>query len=206
MTGSQLLVVAADSPLQTLENLIEKARARPEEVTYASAGIGSAAHLVTALLEQYTDTKMNHIPFKGTGPALTEVMAGRVDFMFSPLVGIADLAQAGKLRILAITSAERHPEFPEIPTIDEMGYKGFGEYDQPLGILAPAGVAPAIAKKLDASIAAALDTPEINGRLKSFGLDVSHLGPGEYAEWLVLDRDRWSRLINNSNIRAQIGQ
>lgn len=206
VTGSQLLVVAANSSFKNLDDLIKEAKARPGEVSYASAGIGSAAHLVTTVLEQYTDTQMNHIPFKGSAPAQTEVMSGRVDFMFGPLVGIAELAQAGKLRILAITAAERNPEFPDVPTIDESGYAGFGEYDQPLGILAPAGVSPAIAQKLDAAIATALSKPEVSERLKSFGLDVSHLGPDAYAAWLVEDRERWSRLIDNSNIRAQIGQ
>jgi len=203
VTGSQLLAVGPASPYRSFGDLLQKARSAPEALSYGSAGIGSAAHLVTALLEQYSQTRMNHIPFKGSGPALTEVMAGRVDFMFLPLVGANELVQSGKIRLLATTSAQRLPDFPQVPTIAELGYPGFGEYDHLLGILAPAGLPPAIAQKIDAAVSAALATPAVSARLKAFGLDIRHLGPAAYKEWLAQDGKRWADLIRNSNIRAQ---
>lgn len=199
----QLIVVAGDSPYKTLGDLIKKAQTGPNAVSYGTAGVGGSAHLAAALLEQRSKTQMNHIPFKGNAPALTEVMAGRVDFMFFPMIGVSEFVTSGKIRILAATTAKRHPDYPQVPTTAELGFPGFEDYAQPIGFVAPAGLPAPIAAKLDAAIVASLNKPAMQARLKSLGAEVKHLGPAEYREWLSQDRTRWSQLIRSANIKAE---
>ncbi|CAN7770597.1 tripartite tricarboxylate transporter substrate binding protein [Variovorax sp. LjRoot84] len=199
----QLIVVAGDSPYKTLGDLIKKAQTGPSVVSYGTAGVGGSAHLAAALLEQRSKTQMNHIPFKGNAPALTEVMAGRVDFMFFPMIGVSEFVTSGKIRILAATTAKRHPDYPQVPTTAELGFPGFEDYAQPIGFVGPAGLPAPIAAKLDAAIVAALNKPAMQARLKSLGAEVKHLGPDQYREWLGQDRTRWSQLIRSANIKAE---
>ncbi|MGQ3000408.1 Bug family tripartite tricarboxylate transporter substrate binding protein [Variovorax sp.] len=199
----QLIVVAGDSPYRTLGDLVKKAQSGPSAVSYGTAGVGGSAHLAAALLEQRTKTKMNHIPFKGNAPALTEVMAGRVDFMFFPMVGVSDFVASGRIRILATTTAQRHPDYPQVPTTAELGFKGFEDYAQPIGFIAPAGLPAPIAAKLDTAIAAALAKPAMQAKLKSLGAEVKHLGPAAYRQWLGEDRARWAQLIQSAGIKGE---
>ena len=199
----QLIVVAGDSPYKTLGELIKKAQTAPNTVSYGTAGVGGSAHLAAALLEQRSKTQMNHIPFKGNAPALTEVMSGRVDFMFFPMIGVTDFVSSGKIRILAATTAKRHPAYPQVPTTAELGFQGFEDYAQPIGFIAPAGLPAPIVAKLEAAIVAALNKPAMQARLKSLGADVQHLGPTAYRDWLNQDRMRWAQLIRSANIKAE---
>jgi len=199
----QMVVVAAAAPYKTLADLVKKAQSKPDAVSYGSAGVGGSAHLAAALLEQRAKTRMNHIPFKGNAPALTEVMSGRVDFMFFPMIGAAEYVSGGNLRILAVTTARRHPDYPDVPTTAELGFPGFEDYAQPIGFIAPAGLPPAIADRLDRAVVAALDKPAMQARLKSLGAVVQHRGPAEYREWLMQDRKRWAELIRTANIKAE---
>jgi tripartite-type tricarboxylate transporter receptor subunit TctC len=199
----QLLVVAGDSPIRTLDDLVKKAQSKPGAVSYGSAGFGGSGHLASALLEYRTRTKQIHVPFKGNGPALQEVMAGRVDYMFYPMIGVKEYVTGGKLRILAATTAKRHPDYPDVPTMAESGYAHFEDYAQPIGFIAPAGTPKAVVDKLDAAIAAAIDKPELRARLVALGADVQHLGPTAYRDWLRDDRQRWATLIHDANIKAE---
>ena len=199
----QIIVVGADSPYRTLDDLVKKAQARPEAVTYGTAGVGGSAHLAAVLLEQRSKARMNHIPFKGNAPALTEVMSGRVDFMFFPMIGAAEYVNAGKLRVLAVAAAKRHPDYPGVPTTTELGYAGFEDYAQPIGFIGPAGLPAPIVEKLDTDIAAALAKPATEARLKSLGAEIKHRGPIDYGTWLGQDRARWAQLIQNANIKAE---
>lgn len=199
----QLIVVAGDSPYRTLGDLIQKAQSEPNALSYGTAGVGGSAHLAAALLAQRSKTQMNHIPFKGNAPALTEVMAGRVDFMFFPMIGVSDFVSSGRIRILAATTAKRHPDYPQVPTTAELGFPGFEDYAQPIGFVAPAGLPAPIAAQLDAAIVSALKKPAMQARLKSLGAEVRHLDPAAYSEWLGQDRARWSQLIKSANIKAE---
>ena len=199
----QLIVVGADSPYKTLGDLVKQAKSSPGTVSYGTAGVGGSAHLAAALLEQRSKTKMNHIPFKGNAPALTEVMAGRVDFMFYPMIGVADFVTGGKLRIMAVATAKRHPDYPDVPTTAELGFSGFEDYAQPIGFIAPKGLPMPIAKKLDSAIAASLEKPAIQARLKSLGAEIKYRGPAEYRTWLGQDRARWAELIKSADIKAE---
>ncbi len=198
----QLVVVAHDSPFQTMADLVKAAKAEAGKVTYGSAGNGGSAHLAAELLAQRAGSKMTHIPFKGNGPAMVEVMAGRVSFMFYPMIGVANHVADKKLRILAVTTEKRHPDFPNVPTMAEAGFLGFEAYVGPVGFLAPAGTpAPAI-QKLSTSIRAALAKPEVRDRLRGLGAVVVGSSPDEYREWLKGDAQRWSQLIKTAQIKG----
>ena len=199
----QLIVVAGDSPYKSLADLVKKAQTGASAVSYGSAGVGGSAHLAAALLEQRTRTQMNHIPFKGNGPALTEVMSGRVDFMFYPMVGASEFVSSGKLRILASTTAQRHPDYPQVPTTAELGYAGFEDYAGPIGIIAPAGLPKPVVDRLNTAIAASLAKPAILARLRGLGADVQYQGAAQYRDWLTQDRARWAQLIRSANIKAE---
>ncbi len=198
----QLIVVGNDSPFKSLADLVAKAKSRADSVSFGSAGNGGSAHLAAALLANRSQTVMTHVPFRGNAPALTEVMAGRVDFMFYPMIGVAEHVKSGKLRVLAATTPKRHADFPSVPTMAEAGYPGFEEYVGPVGFLAPAGTPAAALEKLNGAIGSALAKPAIQARLSGLGAVVMHLGPTQYRDWLKQDNARWAQLIRAADIKA----
>ena len=198
----QLLVVSHDSPFQTLADLLKAAKADAGKVSYGSAGNGGSAHLSAELLAQRAGAKMTHIPFKGNGPALTEVMAGRVSYMFYPMIGVASHVADKKLRILGVTTEKRHPDFPGAPTMAEAGFPGFESYVGPVGFMAPAGTPAPALQKLSTAIRAALTKPEVRDRLRGLGAVVVGSSPDEYREWLKGDAQRWSQLIAAAQIKG----
>src|SRR4051812_45362802 len=143
-----VIVAGAQAPFGSMKELIAFARARPGEVSYGTSGHGGSSHLAGAMLENATGTKMINVPFKGNGPALAEVMAGRVTFMFYPIVGIADQVAAKKLKVLAVGTPRPHPDFPGTPTMTESGLTGFEETAPWVGMLAPAGTPAALVERL----------------------------------------------------------
>jgi tripartite-type tricarboxylate transporter receptor subunit TctC len=198
----QVLVVPYDSPYKTLADLVKAAKSEPGKVSYGSAGNGGSAHLSAELLAQRAGAKMIHVPFKGNGPALTEVMAGRVSFMFYPMIGIANHVADKKLRILAVTTEKRHPDFPDAPTMAEAGFPGFEDYVGPVGFLAPGGTPAPIVEKLSAAVRAALAKPEVRERLRGLGAVVVGSTPAEYREWLKGDAQRWGHLIQAAHLKG----
>jgi len=198
----QLLVVPYDSPYKTLADLVKAARTEPGKVSYGPAGNGGSAHLSAELLANKSGTKMTHVPFKGNGPALTEVMAGRVNFMFYPMIGVASHVADKKLRILGVTTEKRHPDYPDAPTMAEAGFPGFEAYVGPVGFLAPGGTPAPVVDKLSGAIRAALARPEVRERLRGLGAVVVGSTPGEYREWLKGDAQRWSQLISAANLKG----
>jgi tripartite-type tricarboxylate transporter receptor subunit TctC len=198
----QLVVVANDSPFQTLDDLVKAAKASPEKVSYGSAGNGGSAHLAAELLAQRAGAKMIHIPFKGNGPALVEVMAGRVNFMFYPMIGVANHVADKKLRILGVTTEKRHLDFPAIPTMAEAGFPGFEAYVGPVGFLAPVGTPAPVVQKLTTAIRAALTKPELRDRLRGLGAVVVGSTSDDYRDWLTGDAQRWAQLIKSAKIKG----
>lgn len=199
----QLLVVAYDSPYQTLDDLVKAAKAGPGKVSYGSAGGGGSAHLAAELLALKSNTNMTHIPFKGNAPAMTEVMAGRVSFMYYPMIGVTNFVTEKKLRILGVTTAARHPDYPSVPTMAEAGYKGFEAYVGPVGFLAPAGTPTPVIQKLSIAMRAALAKPELREKLRGLGAVVVGSSPDEYRDWLKGDAKRWGELIKTAQIKAE---
>ena len=199
----QVLVVGPDSKYATVADLLKAAKAQPGTVSYGSAGNGGSAHLSAALLEVRGGAKMNHIPFRGNAPALTEVMAGRVDTMFYPMIGVADRVTAKQLKVIGITTKQRHADFPGVPTMAEAGFPGFEEYIGPVGFLAPANTPAPVLSKLSNAIRATLAKPAIQEKLRGLGAVVVGSSPDEYRDWLRKDHERWAQLIKDAGVTAE---
>jgi tripartite-type tricarboxylate transporter receptor subunit TctC len=197
-----VVVTAYDAPYKTLQDLIAAAKSKPEAVSYGSAGNGGSAHLAGALMATMTDTKMVHVPFRGNAPALTEVMAGRVSFMFYPMIGIAGHVADKRLRVLAVGSSKPMPDFPGVPTMDASGFPDFEQTAPWVGMLAPAGTPKAIVDQLNAALKKALAQPEIIKRMKDLGASPIGDTPDEFRAFLVKDSERWARVIKASGIKA----
>jgi tripartite-type tricarboxylate transporter receptor subunit TctC len=184
----QYLVVGYNSPYKSVAELVAKAKSQPGTVSYGSAGNGGSAHLAAALLAVQSQTDMIHVPFKGNAPAMTEVMAGRVDFMFYPMIGMAEREAQKQLRLLAVTTAE-------------VGFPGFEDYVGPVGFMAPAGTPAPVLDKLANAIRDALKKPAIQQRLQQLGAVQVASTPQEYREWLKKDHARWTQLIKLAQIK-----
>ena len=199
----QLLVVPYDSPYKTLADLVKAAKADPGKVSYGSAGNGGSAHLAAELLAYRAGAKMTHVPFKGNAPALTEVMAGRVSFMFYPMIGVASHVAEKKLRILGVTTDKRHADYADAPTMAEAGFPGFEAYVGPVGFLAPGSTPAPVVDKLSGAIRAALAKPEVRERLRGLGAVVVGSTPADYREWLKGDAQRWGQLVKAANLKGE---
>jgi len=199
----QVLVVGPESKFTSMADIVKAAKARPGEITFGSAGNGGSAHLAAALLEQRGGVKMNHIPFKGNGPALTEVMAGRVDFIFYPMIGVADRVAQKQVKVLAITTKQRHADFPGVQTTAEAGFPGFEDYVGPVGFLAPAGTPEPVLGKLSNAIRASIAKPAVQEKLRALGAVVVGSTAAEYRSWLKQDHDRWAQLIKDANVKPE---
>ena len=197
-----VVVTAYDAPYKTLQDLIAAAKSKPEAVSYGSAGNGGSAHLAGALMATMTNTKMVHVPFRGNAPALTEVMAGRVSFMFYPMIGIAGHVADKRLRVLAVGSSKPMPDFPGVPTMDASGFPDFEQTAPWVGMLAPAGTPKAIVDQLNAALKKALAQPEIIKRMKDLGASPIGDTPDEFRAFLVKDSERWARVIKASGIKS----
>ena len=198
-----VMVAKGDSPFNSATDVVNAARAKPGEVTYASSGTGGSAHLAGALVETLTNTKMTHVPFKGNAPALTEVMAGRISFMFYPMVGIAEQVAQKRLKVLAVSTEKRHPDYPNVATMSESGFPGFEEYTQGLGVVGPAGMPGPVVARLNEAIRASLARPDTAEKLKAMGAITQASTPAEFRSFLVKDLERWARVIKAAGVKAE---
>lgn len=199
-----VMVTKGDSPFTSVADVVSMAKAKPAEVSYASSGNGGSAHLAGALVETLTNTKMTHVPFRGNAPALTEVMAGRVSFMFYPMIGIADQVAQKRLKVLVVCTDRRHPDFPSVPTMAESGFPGFEEYTQGLGVVGPAGMPAAVVNRLNEAIRASLARTETKDKLKALGaITEGGSTPAEFRSWLMKDLERWARVIKAAGVKAE---
>jgi len=155
------------------------------------------------MLENATGTKMLSVPFKGNGPALAEVIAGRVTYMFYPVVGIADHVAANKLRVLAIGTTEPRPDFPGVPTLTQAGFPGFEETAPWVGMLAPAGTPKPIVERLGEEMRKSLGKAETKERLKALGAVTIADTPAEFAAFLKKDHERWARVIKAAHLKLE---
>ena len=168
-TLPMVVVTSPATKLNTLQELLAAAKAKPGALTYGAPGHGGSGHLAGALLENLSNTKMTTVPFRGNGPALTDVISGQVTFMFYPIIGIAEFAASKRLRVLAVGTAKRHADFPDVPTMAEAGFPGFEETAPGVGLLAPAATPGAIVDRLSTEMRKSLAKPETVARLKSLG-------------------------------------
>ena len=199
-----MVVVSTPSmPFNSMQELVALAKAKPGELSYATSGIGGSTHLAGAWLENMTGTKMINVPFKGNGPALAEVMAGRVTFMFYPSVGIADQVAAKKLKVIAVGADKPDPDFPGVPTMAQAGFPELVATAPWVGVLAPAGTPTAIVSRLSEEMRKSLAKPETRARMKTLGALVVGDTPAEFAAFLKKDYERWARVIKASGVTAE---
>ncbi len=198
-----IVVTAAGSPYNSMRELVALAKSKSGEVSYGTSGIGGSSHLAGAMLENMTGTKMINVPFKGNGPALGEVMAGRVNFMFYPVVGIADQIAGKKLKALALGMVKPSADFPGVPTMADAGFAGLEATAPWVGMLAPAGTPAAIINRLSGEMRKSLSRPETVERMRGLGAVVVSDTPAEFAAFLRKDNERWERVIKASGVKAE---
>ena len=196
-----VLVVAQDSSANSVQDIVKMARST--HVTYASAGNGGPAHLAGALLAHSTGTSMTHIPFKGAAPAIAEVMSGRVSYTFYTMSGLKEFVAGKRVKPLAITATQRHPDFPTVPTMTEAGISGFDNVGAWFGIVAPAGTPAAIVARLNGAIDRSLAKPEVRDKL--VGMSMVPVGgpPAAFKAFMEQDSVRWTALIKAADIKAE---
>jgi tripartite-type tricarboxylate transporter receptor subunit TctC len=196
------LVVHPAFPAKTVAELIAYAKANPGKVNFGSAGVGTVSHIAGEYFAQAAGIKLVHIPYKGTGPALTDVLGGHIPMAFAPIPASHANVSAGLLRALAVTSATRSSLLPEVPTVAESGLPGF-DVSLYYGLVAPAGTPRPIIDKLNTQLRAALDSEEVKKQLAQDGTEITPGTPEDYADFIDKDERKWSELLKASAIGEQ---
>ena len=196
-----VLVVPASAPVRTLKEFVDRARANPGKFSYSSGGNGSAAHITFEYLKLRTGIFMLHIPYRGTAPSVTDVLAGQVDATFTGAPAVLPHVRSGRLRALAVSSPQRMATLPDVPTVAESGFPGF-EADQWYGVVAPAGTPPALVARLNAEINKALALPEVAQQLAVEGAVPVPTTPGAFGELIAREIPRWAAVVKAGNVRA----
>jgi tripartite-type tricarboxylate transporter receptor subunit TctC len=195
-----MLVVHPDVPAKTLQELIDYAKQNPGKLNYASGGNGSAAHIAMVALADQAGIQLTHVPYKGTAPAVTDLLGGRVQLTFTGAPNLIQQVEAGKIRALAVSGANRLRAAPDVPTVAESGFPGF-EASQWYGILVPAGTRKEIIDRLNKEIVAAMSGAEIKDRLSLEGADVWTNTPTEFHDHIAKEIERWGALVKKAGIR-----
>jgi tripartite-type tricarboxylate transporter receptor subunit TctC len=197
-----VLVVHPSLPVKSVKDLIVLAKAHPGQLNYASGGIGSAQHLPMEMLRVETGINITHVPYKGLGPAFSDVLGGQVPMMFTGVSNVVPHMKTGRLRVLAIASPKRSATLPEVPTVAEAGVPGF-DFDSWTGYLLPAGAPANIIAKLHADITRALAAPDVRDKLIPLGFDLVGGTPDAMATLIRADIARFGKLIKAAGIRAE---
>ena len=197
-----VMAVPMSSPAHSVQEFIAYAKANPGKANYASSGHGTSVHLSGELFNKMTGLKLQHIPYRGAGPALNDLIPGRVDVMFNNIGAVMPLIQGGKLRALAVTSAKRARELPDVPTISEAGVPGF-DVSAWYALFVPARTPPAVIQKLHADTVAALADPTTKARLEQLGVGVIGSSPEELRVYLKAEMDKWGVIIKEAGIKVE---
>ena len=195
----QLLVTNPQLPAKNVRELIALAKAKPGYLNAGSSGVGTPNHLGTELLKWLAGVNIVHVPYKGGGPAITDLIGGQIQMAFSSVPAVLPHIKAGRLNALGVGSAKRSPALPDIPTIAEAGVPGY-EYTTWYGIFAPARTSPAIVARLNAEIVKALVAPEMNERFVSQGGDPAPTTPDELRRYMAAESVRWEKTIKAAGI------
>jgi tripartite-type tricarboxylate transporter receptor subunit TctC len=202
VSSASIIVVHPSIPVKTLKELIAFARARPGQLNYASAGAGTYPHMTMALFLSMAKLKMVHIPYKGTAPAMIDMVAGQVATMAATILTGMPQIRAGRLRPLGITSAARSPIVPDIPTVAEAGLTGY-ESVQWYGMLAPAKTPRDIVNRLHTEVTAVLKQPEIRARFAGDGADTVGSSPDEFTRYIQSELVKWAKVARDAGIQAE---
>lgn len=195
-----VLVVNAESRFKALADLVAAAKAKPDSLSMASAGNGTVGHLTGELFIRQAGIRTSHIPYKGAGPAATDLLGGQVDYYFATPQTVIPFIKAGKLRALAVSSAKRLPVLPDVPTVAESGYKGFDTSDWKM-LVAPAGTPPAVLARWQQEVARALARPDTIATLQAEGSTPMATTPQEAAALIRSEQQRWGEVIRSGNVK-----
>ena len=197
-----VVVVNPAVPAKTLQEFIAYVKANPGKVDYASSGNGSGQHLFAALLASRTGMKMNHVPYRGSGQATTDLISGVVAMAIPGTAGMVGHIKAGKLRALAVTGAHRSPQLPDVPTVIESGLPGYEAYVW-MGLLAPKGTPPAIVERLNHDVVAVLGEDEVKRYMASAGIEIVGSTSGDFGSFFRAERDQWAKVIKDTGAHIE---
>ena len=199
-TNANVLVVGASSPYKTVQELTAAAKAKPGSISFASAGNGTSQHLSGELYKSIAGLDMVHVPYKGSAPAIQDVIGGQVPMMFDTSVVAMPFIESGKVRALAVTSSKRAATLPNVPTMAESGVTGY-DLQSWQAIFAPAGVPAPILSRLQTEVGKILKSPEIVERLGKLGMEASTMTPEQFAAFQVAEIAKWAKVIKAGNIK-----
>jgi tripartite-type tricarboxylate transporter receptor subunit TctC len=202
ITSPLIMAVHPSVPAKTIKEFEAHAKANPDKLTWGSQGFGTAPHLLAELFKLETGAKILHVPYRGTAPMLAAVVAGEVQIVIDPTTTALPLVQGDRLRALAVTSAERFPKLPNVPTVAEAGYP-FLHNTFWLGVVVPTGTPTDIVSKLNAAFRDSLAQPEARARLATLGADIKIGTPAEFGKMLDDERKKWSGVVKGANIKVQ---
>jgi tripartite-type tricarboxylate transporter receptor subunit TctC len=197
-----IVVVNAASPIRSISDLIAAAKADPDKLSYGTYGTGTSAHLAGELFKAMAGVNLTTVPYKGAAPAITDLLGGRIQVMFTTVASAAPLIAGGQLRALAVTSAERSPAFPDIPTVSEAGVSGYSA-ESWYGLYAPAGTPVAIIDRLNKSSAAAVQSEAFKKLAVNEGLVMIAREPAELDRYVRGEEERWRKVIRDANIKVE---
>jgi len=197
-----VVLVRKDFPAQTVQELIAYAKANPGKINYASQGIGTTSHMTAELFQTITHTKLTHVPYKGTAPAVNDLLAGNVDLMFNELATSIELHKSGRARILAVTVKDRVPSLPDIPTLEEVGVRGCIS-DTWHAITAPPKTPPVIIAKLNAAANAAMHDPGLLQRFAALSIGPGGGTPAQASAFVKEETQRWGEVIHEAGIKPE---
>ena len=200
-----LLVASPTLPVNSIADLIRYAREKPDGLTFGSSGVGAASHLSGLLFASATGIKLLHIPYKGTGPAVTDLLGGRIDIMFAPGPVVQQFVAAGQLKALGVTDLERSRFYPDIPTVSEAGVAGYESVGW-FGLLAPPNTPPEIVAKINAVIVAAMNTQEFRDHLATLGAEPKPQTPEAFGRYINADVAKWSKLVKDNDVQLPGGK
>ena len=200
---TSVMVTTPALPVASVRDLVAMAKKRPGQLNFTSSGAGSSTHLTGELLKQRAGIAMTHINYKGSGPALTDVMAGFVEIMFENLPSALPFINANKLKVLAVTGKDRSPVLKSVPTLAESGFPGFNMVSW-RALVAPAGTPRAVVDRLNAEVAKVLKTPEMKEKMTGLGTDVVANSPEQFAQYLREETAKWSKIVKDAGIKLEI--
>jgi Uncharacterized protein conserved in bacteria len=200
--SANVLVVNPNLPVTSVKDLVELAKASPGKYTYGSSGVGSSSHLAGVVLESLTGVKLTHVPYKGSAPAVTDLVGGRIDMMIDNIPSHVELAKAGKVRPLGVSGTKTSPLFPGVPTIEQAGVPG---YDITIwyGILGPAGMPDQVVQKIASAVRQAISRPELQAKLVEIGSDPMIMLPQEFEAFIHKENEKWAGIVKQSGANLQ---